>query len=164
MDPFLAVDVEIASRTPLAICAIGAVRIEHGVEVAAFTSRVRYRGAVRFTRIHGLRRHDLADAPEWPAVWRAVVGIMAGTTRLVAYRADFDRGAILTMCGRCGIRPPTLTFTCAARIAEAHLGRAVSLVAALEALGLTFPGCHHDPLADARAAAAVVLACAGRRL
>jgi DNA polymerase III epsilon subunit-like protein len=78
---------------------------------------------------------------------------------LVAYRAMFDRGAILAMSARHGIRLPHLHFTCAAELVETRLGKKIELSEALQALGLSFQGRHHDPLTDARAAAAVALAC-----
>jgi inhibitor of KinA sporulation pathway (predicted exonuclease) len=43
---------------------------------------------------------------------------------------------------------------------EARCGRRLDLRAALDVLGLPFPGRPHDPLGDARAAAAIALACA----
>jgi DNA polymerase III epsilon subunit-like protein len=78
---------------------------------------------------------------------------------IVAFNAPFDRAAILTMCAQSGLRLPRMSFVCAAKTAESRLGQRLDLRASVEALGLPFPGRPHDPLADARAAAAVVLAC-----
>jgi len=160
MDRFVAVDVEIASRSPLCVCAIGAVRIELGHEIKSYHSLVHVNGPVRFARVHGITAADLADAPPWPTVWAALLDLLGDIHLLVAFRASFDRGAILAMCANHGIRPPPLRFDCAAAMIEAHYGRRLDLRAALDALGLPFPGRPHDPLADARAAAAIALACA----
>ncbi len=159
VEDFVAIDVEIASRRPTSVCAIGAVRVERGREVQCMESLIRYQGTVHFTRVHGLRAIDLREAPEWPAVWRSVTAMALGLSVVVAFRAEFDRGAILAMCGRHHVRVPALRFHCAARAAEARLGRRLNLADTVAALGLTFPGRPHDALSDARAAAAVFLAC-----
>lgn len=157
-DPFVALDVEISSRRPLQVCAIGVVRVAHGKEADAYQSLVRVTGRVRYSHIHGLRASDLRMAPSWPEVWTGVLRVLAGTQQVVAYRAAFDRAAILTMCARHGLRLPPLRFLCAAEQCRQHLGRDVDLPGALEACGMPFPGRPHEPLADARAAAALVLA------
>jgi DNA polymerase-3 subunit epsilon len=159
LDRFIAVDVEIAGRTPIRICAIGAARFESGMETGAFHSLVRVDGPVRFTRIHGLRAVDLLDAADWPTAWRGLLDLKGDIETVVGYRVRFDRGAILAMSARYGIRVPPLRFVCAAELMERHFGKHPDLSAALDALGRSFPGRPHDPLADARAAGLIVLAC-----
>jgi DNA polymerase-3 subunit epsilon len=162
VERFVAIDVEVASRAPGSICAIGAARFESRRETGCYRSLVRARGPIRFGRIHGLSAEDLAQAPEWPAVWHEFLRFLDDIRLLVAFRAPFDRGAILAACARHNLRLPPLRFVCAAALAEARFTRQLDLRAALDVLGLPFPGRHHDPLADARAAAAVALACTPR--
>lgn len=159
MEDFIAIDVEIAARRPIRICAIGAARFESRRETASYHSLVRVEGRVHFCEFHGLSRPDLLRAPRWTTVWRELLDFMGEIRPLVAFPATFDRGALLAMCAEHGFRPPPLPFVCAAAIAEERLGRRLDLVSTLDALGLVFPGQHHDPLSDARAAAAVVMAC-----
>jgi DNA polymerase III epsilon subunit-like protein len=159
LDRFVAVDVEIASRRPVNICAIAAVRVESGLETASYSSLVKALAPIRYTHIHGLTTADLVNAPEWPEVWRGVTTVLADIETIVAFRASFDRGAILAMSGRHGVRLPSLRFVCAAEMMKASYGADLSLQACVTALGLTFPGRPHDPLADARAAAAIALVC-----
>lgn len=156
LDRFVAMDVEIASRTPLAVCAIAAVRYETGRETACIESRVRYTGHVRYSHIHGLTRSDLREAPTWPVAWRRLVGLCADIPVIVGYRVAFDRAALMTMCARHGLRMLRARFVCAAELYESYAGRSVDLAAALRDLQLEFPGRPHDPLADARAAAALI--------
>ena len=159
LDTFVALDVETASRSPIRVCAVGAVRIEARQETKSFRSLVKVDGRVRFREIHGLTAADLADAPLWPVVWRGLVDLIGDLRTIVAFRASFDRAAILTMCGRSGSRLPRVTFVCAADMFERRHGRGVTLSEAIVSCGLTFPGRPHDPLADARAAAMIALAC-----
>jgi DNA polymerase-3 subunit epsilon len=159
MERFVAIDVETASRSPTSVCAVGAVRFERGVEAEAFKSLVFTRGRVRFGRIHGISAEEIAGAPEWPAVWDKVMTLSQDIREFVAYRAAFDRGAILAMCAQHGVRLPRLHFTCAAEVVARQFPGHHDLSEALRLLGLSFSGRHHDPLADARAAAAIVVAC-----
>jgi DNA polymerase-3 subunit epsilon len=157
---FVALDVEIASRTPLQICAIGVVRLEQDLETDSFSSCVRSVGPVRYGHVHGLTAADVANAPPWTRVWADVRRVIGSLDTVVAFRAAFDRGALLTMCGRHGVVLPRLRFVCAAEMMKARFGCQLSLVEALRRLDLPFPGRPHDPLADARAAAIVALTCA----
>jgi DNA polymerase-3 subunit epsilon len=156
---FVALDVEISSRNPLHVCAVGAVRLDDGAETASYSSLVATAGRVHYTDIHGLTAADLHDAPSWPEVWRRLLGLLPDIDTVVAFRATFDRAALLTMCGRHGLRMPRLRFVCAAELAAARLGHTAGLAETMAALELAFPGRPHDPLADARAAAAIALAC-----
>lgn len=158
-DRFVALDVEIASRTPIRVCAIGVARFEAGQEVRAYRSLVQAEGLVRYSRIHGITRSDLLGAPPWPRVWADVCALLGDVDTIVAYRARFDRGAILTMSARFGIRLPRLRFVCAAEMMTRRHGSCGRLRESIEALGLTFPGQPHEPLADARAAAMLALVC-----
>jgi DNA polymerase-3 subunit epsilon len=158
LDRFVALDVEIACRSPLTVCAIGVVRFESGREAAHFHSLVRFTRPVRYTHIHGLTKADLHGAPVWPIVWKRVLDVLGDSKLVVAYRAAFDRAAVMTMCARCALRLPAVRFVCAAKAYEEHAGRSVDLVSALRALHIPFPGTPHDPLADARAAAAIMIA------
>ena len=155
---FVALDVETARRRPPLVCAIGVARYEDRQEVEAFSSLVQFSGAVQFTRIHGLKQTDLRGAPSWPAVWKQVSAVLRDTSSVVAFRAEFDRAAILATSAQYGIRLPRLNFVCAAQLAREHLGLRHSLFDALVALGIPFPGRPHEPLADARAAALLALA------
>jgi DNA polymerase III epsilon subunit-like protein len=116
-------------------------------------------GPVRFGRIHGIEAGHLAGAPHWPAVWHRLLEFTGNVREFVAYRAEFDRGAILAMCASHNVRVPALHFTCAAKMIETRFAGNRDLTEALKLLGLPFPGRHHDPLADARAAAAIAIAC-----
>lgn len=157
LDRFVALDVEIASRSPLTVCAIGAARFESGSETAHYQSLVQFTGNVRYTQIHGLSRADLREAPPWPTAWRGILNVLGDIREVIAFRAGFDRAAVMTMCARHALPMPRVRFVCAARLFEAHSGRSVDLVSALRIQGIPFPGRPHEALSDARAAAALVL-------
>jgi DNA polymerase III subunit epsilon len=160
LERFVAIDVEIASKSPLTICSIGAARFELGRETGAYRSLVHVAGPVRYGRIHGLTRADLQGAPAWPLVWKEILGVVSNINTMVAFRASFDRGAILAMSARHGIRLPRLRFVCAAAMIEKRHGCGLDLSASLRMLRISFPGRPHEPLSDARAAGLIAIACA----
>jgi DNA polymerase III epsilon subunit-like protein len=163
MERFVAIDVEIASKSPLSICAIGAARFEFGRETGAYRSLVHVDGPVRFSQIHGLTRADLLGAPPWPVAWKGILSVLDDISTLVAFRASFDRGAILAMSAHHKIRLPRLRFVCAAAMMEERYGSRLDLSAYLGVLGVPFPGRPHEPLSDARAAALIAMACGAAR-
>jgi DNA polymerase-3 subunit epsilon len=157
LDRFVALDVELARRAPLTVCAIAAARYEAGEETLHYHSLVNVAGRVKYTNIHCLTRADLREAPSWGLVWRRLAVVLDGIQTVVAYRARFDRAAVMTMCARHAVRMPRLRFVCAAAMYQSRFGRSVCLTAALQHMDVPFPGRPHDPLADARAAAALAL-------
>jgi DNA polymerase-3 subunit epsilon len=157
-EPFAAIDVEVASRRSARICAIGASLLDGGREIRSFFSLVRVDGAIRYTRIHRLTADELAGAPTWPIVWTALMAFLGNVRLIVAFRAAFDRGAILAMCAAYGLEAPHFTFFCVAERSDRLLGGPLSLAATLANAGIPFPGRPHDALADARAASAIALA------
>jgi DNA polymerase III subunit epsilon len=155
---FTAFDVEVSSRSPSTICAVGAVLFNDDQEVSSFSSLVAVKGRVHYTHIHGLTSEMLNGAPSWPDVWLGLRPLLTSAPTVVAFRASFDRAALLTMSGLHGIRLPQLNFTCVAEQAERILARRCPLSEHLQRLGIPFPGQPHVPLADARAAALLFLA------
>ena len=89
-DDFIAVDVELASRRPIQVCAIGAAHFRARSEVGCYQSLVRINGRVGFSGIHGLTSRDLLDAPSWPRVWEGFLQFVGQTRLFVAFPVDFQ--------------------------------------------------------------------------
>jgi DNA polymerase III subunit epsilon len=155
---FTAFDVEVSSRSPLTVCAVAAVLYDGEKEVSAFSSLVAVKGRVHYTHIHGLTDDALRGAPNWPDVWLRLQPLLTSSPTVVAFRASFDRAALLTMCGLHGVRLPPLLFTCVADEAKRTFGYQGTLSEHLQRLGTPYPGQPHDALADARAAALLLFA------
>lgn len=120
-------------------------------------------GAASFTNtwVHGIGPDDVIDAPAWGDLLPEVVEFI-GSDVLVAHNASFDGSVFLHASQECGYSVTGLDFVCTLRIARALLALgSYSLPFVVEELGLpSFD--HHDPVADARAAATVAVALAGR--
>jgi DNA polymerase-3 subunit epsilon len=163
---FTAIDFETANAQRSSVCAVGAVKVREGRIVDSFTTLVRPPAgcdefASRNVAVHGITGEQVADAPQWPATFRRLMEFI-GDDVIVAHNAAFDTSVLLNACGVCDLDWPALESLCTLQLARATLTMpSYSLPWVVEHLGLeTFE--HHDPAADAQAAAQVLLALANR--
>jgi len=162
---YVAIDFETADYRRESACAVGLAVVENG----AIQVRERYLirppdyepdtapDRFRFTYIHGLRWHDVKDAPDFAEVWAALQPHLDGAAFFAAHNAGFDRGVLQACCARYDLAPPARDFVCTVQLARHVLGlRPANLPSVARALDI--PLDHHDPLSDAEACARIVLA------
>lgn len=161
---FVALDFETANRSHSSACAVGAVRVRDGRIVEEFQSLIRppdghdtfEPGSVR---VHGITPNHIVHAPRWPVLYPRLREFI-GDDVVVGHNAAFDTSVLLNTCGAYDIDWPTLNVVCTLRLARAALhlpSYSLPWVAAhLDVAAFD----HHDPLADARASALVLLALA----
>ncbi|CAH0171693.1 DNA polymerase III PolC-type [Microbacterium oxydans] len=161
---FTAVDFETANRSRASVCAVGAVRIRDGIIVDEFHTLVSPpEGYDDFEEgnvgVHGITAEDVASAPGWDSVYPQLMGFIDGDL-LVGHNARFDVSVLLNATGVCDLPWPELNTLCTLQLARAALRiPSYSLPWVANHLGLgDFD--HHDPLADARMTARVLLALA----
>ncbi|MCC2032667.1 exonuclease domain-containing protein [Microbacterium allomyrinae] len=161
---FVALDFETANRSQSSACAVGAVRVRDGQIVEEFQSLIRppedhdefEPGNVR---VHGITSSHVAQAPQWPELYPRLREFI-GDDVVVGHNAAFDTSVLLNTCGAYDIDWPTLDVVCTLRLARAAL-HLPSYSLPWVAAHLDVPAFdHHDPLADARASALVLLALA----
>lgn len=161
---FVALDFETANRSPSSACAVGAVRVRDGKVVEEFHSLIRppedhdefEPGNVR---VHGIGFSDVAHSPRWPELYPRLRDFIDNDV-VVGHNAAFDTSVLLNTCGAYDIDWPVLNVVCTLRLARAALRLpSYSLPWVAEHLGVPAFD-HHDPLADARASALVLLALA----
>jgi DNA polymerase III subunit epsilon len=155
---FVAIDFETANRSPDSVVAMGLVRVVDGQVEDRFSTRIRPQTRrFVFTRVHGLRPADVAEAPEFGDVWRRARGLIEGARFLAAHHAAFDHGVLVSCCGRAGIAAPRLPFACTVVLARLAWGLLpTKLPHVCHHLGI--PLQHHDAGSDAEACAAIVCA------
>jgi DNA polymerase-3 subunit epsilon len=110
-----AIDFETANQSPASICALGVSVLEDGAIEQRYESLIRpHPSAGRFLpgniRIHGIRPQDVADAPEWPEVYAAVVGSLEDGSMITAHNAGFDIGCLKAACELYGMPVPHLRY------------------------------------------------------
>lgn len=161
---FTAVDFETANRSRASVCAVGAVRVRDGVIVDEFRMVVAPpEGYDEFDAanvgVHGITVADVAGAPGWDVVYPQLMAFIDGDV-LVGHNARFDVSVLLNATGVYDLPWPELNSLCTLQLARAALripSYALPWVASHLGLG-EFD--HHDPLADARVTATVLLALA----
>jgi len=156
---FAVVDVEtngLSSRRDWVLQVAVITTTGDGEVLDRWSSSVRPRfGRVGPTHIHGLRAHDLKEAPTF-AVAPDLVRRLDGAV-FTAHNAEFDWGFVARALRRAGYRAPDTTRLCTARLSRAVAREAPShrLVDVCERHGIVITRAH-DAAADAEATAAVL--------
>ena len=154
---FVAIDFETGDARPESACAVGAVRVVGGrIDVRLKTLLRPRRSNFRFSRLHGIKRRDVADAPNFRSFWPTLEGFFQGARFMAAHNAPFDRSVLQLLCLNAGVVAPRLPFVCTRAIAARAFGATTNELAVVCAT-LGIPLKHHDPLSDAEAAAMIVL-------
>lgn len=161
---FVAVDFETANRAHASVCAVGAVKVRDGAIVDEFRTLVRPPpGFDEFddanVRAHQITASDVMTAPEWPDVYRRLRAFIGDDT-VVGHNIRFDTAVLLNACGAYDIHWPQLDTVCTLQLSRATLKLpSYSLPWVADHLGVPAFD-HHEPLADARASAEVLVAIA----
>lgn len=161
---FVALDFETANRSHASACAVGAVRVRDGQVVDEYFTLVRpTEGFAEFeagnVRIHGITADAVESSPAWTEVY-GPLRLFIGDDVVVGHNAAFDMSVLLNTSGAHDIDLPVLSSLCTLQLAKASIEvPSYSLPWVVEHLNLpSFD--HHDPLADARASALVLVALA----
>lgn len=163
---FTAIDFETANASSASACAVGMVRVRDGhiVDEAGWLIRPPQGHDAFFAvniGIHGIRPADVADAPGWsaqlPDLWSFI-----GDDVLAAHNAAFDMTVIRRACDATGDACPAHPYVCSLQVARrTYALPSYRLPVAAAAAGFT-GFAHHDPLADARACAHILVDAACR--
>lgn len=100
MEPFVAIDFETANEKRGSACAVGLVRFDsRGREEVSFTTLIKPHDSLahfnsRNIGVHGIREHDVVDAPAWADIYPQVTELIEGLP-IVAHNMAFD-GYVLT--------------------------------------------------------------------
>lgn len=116
----VAIDFETANESRTSACSIGVAWIEDGAVTGVEEHLIRPQ-EMRFnpfnTAVHGLRAEDVAEAPEFPAVWTRIRDRLEG--RLVlAHNASFDLSVLRHTLSAYGILWPSCTYLCTVVLAR----------------------------------------------
>lgn len=104
------------------------------------------------SRIHGITAEDLLDAPTFAEVAGTLIEHVDGCVAIAAHNARFDRQFLESEFSHSGHAFPECEFVC-----TMQLGWGGSLAACCADFGVAFDGEAHHALADARAAARLLV-------
>lgn len=156
----VAIDLETATHERNSACALGISTVSKGVIVE--TTEWRFcppnrRFNATNTRIHGISRESAKNLPLLPSIWQNIQQNLSDRP-LVAHFAQFDINVLRQSLAANGIECPTVSYTCSWLVAKRtwpSFGR-FGLANVARRLGL--PIDHHNPSADARLCASILLA------
>ncbi|NCT90781.1 DNA polymerase III subunit epsilon [Cellulomonas sp. APG4] len=158
---FVAFDWETANGARGSACAVGLVRVRDGQVVSTWSSLLRPPAPFAGfdpanTAVHGLCADDVTEAPSFAEAWPTVESWLVADTA-VAHNARFDLDVVKDATWASGLHCPRLRYGCTLTLARRHFDLpSYGLDVVAEAAGVTLEA-HHDALADARAAAEVLL-------
>ncbi len=162
MHSFVALDVETANRSYASICAVGAARFERGQVVDRLYRLIDpvSEFETRNISVHGIQPRDVLGQPTFAEAALALERWINGS--LVVHHGHFDRNAVQQACLRWHRRPPPWAWLDSAQVVrhawpELHK-KGYGLKNAAQRIGFDFD--HHNPLSDAEAAGAVLMAAA----
>ncbi|PZV12685.1 MAG: exonuclease [Leptolyngbya sp.] len=158
MSTFVALDFETADNGRDSACAIGLVRVENNRIVQRSYHLIRPpRDYFRFTHIHGISWHDVADKPSFGELWSTISPMISEANFLAAHNASFDKGVLYACCDAHGVNRPKQNFICTVQLARKTWNiRPTKLPNVCDYLGLELD--HHQALSDAVACAQIVIA------
>lgn len=166
MDPFVAIDFEIANPRHDSACAVGLAACSGGQVVQSRSYLIRPPGRrFTFTGIHGLDWEDVREAPTFGELWPVLREWLVPARFVAAHNAKFDRRVLKACCARYRLRPPRRRFVCTVELARDRWDVSSAGLAHV-CRRLDIPLRHHDAGSDALACARIVLAAqaAGWRL
>ncbi len=161
---FCAIDFETANFFRGSPCAVGIVKVVDGQEVGRRRWLMRPPREVDFfddfnIELHGITPAMVAQEPRFDERLPQILAFAAGLP-LVAHNAAFDLGVIRDACDESAIAWPEVPYVCTLVLSRATWSLlSYSLPWVAEAAGVTL-GQHHEPEADAAAAAGILAAIA----
>lgn len=159
---FCAIDFETANENRGSPCAVGLVKVIDGREVGSQRWLMRPPESVDYfddfnIMLHGITPEMVSREPRFAARLPEVISFADGLP-LVAHNAAFDMGVIRDACDESSVPRPSVSYACTLVLSRPTWSLlSYSLPWVAEAAGVAF-GHHHDPEADARAAALILLA------
>ena len=159
---FVAIDFETASGNPNSACQLGLTVVSNSEishEACWLIRPPRMYFAPRNIAVHGIRPHQVKDAPSIGRIWPEIEALIDDQV-IIAHNARFDISVLVESLAAYGIDCPSLEFNCTRSLArEAWPGRSrYGLKPLAHSLGIEFE--HHDALEDARTCAKIAVAAA----
>lgn len=156
---FVTIDFETANEKRNSACALGLIAVDDGYVVEKKSWLIKP-PELRFSpfniRIHGIRKSDVVDKPEFNEIWEEIHDYLKNKI-VIAHNAGFDIGVLKNMLNTYKINLPELHYSCSRIISKRTWPGLISysLDYVANYLGVDFK--HHDALEDAFASAQIVL-------
>lgn len=156
---FVSIDFETPNSKHDSICSLGITVVENNCIVSCENYLVNPEASFSAfnTKLHGISRADVKDAPTFPIVWDKIKKYF-NRYPVVAHNAAFEKRVLEKLFKRYDIISPIITFYCTQRIAEFNFGDLghFTLDFLCEKFNVKLQN-HHCSKDDSRAAAELML-------
>ncbi|CAH1854224.1 3'-5' exonuclease [Convivina praedatoris] len=156
---FVAIDFETANHERHSALSLALVVVRNDQIIDQFYSLIKpatYISA-RNTQIHGITKDDVADAPEFPAVWDKIAPLFTEDHLVVAHNANFDSSVLKATLAYYGIAEPHYQLLDTVQTSRRLLNlENYKLNTVAKSLTIRLDH-HHNALADAIAAAQILI-------
>jgi DNA polymerase III epsilon subunit-like protein len=162
MTSWVAIDFETANEYRGSPCAVAMVAVQDDKVVERYTTYIQPPPSTAYfspfcVSLHGITPRHVQSAPTWPQALKEIVEFIDDRP-VVAHNAAFDLGVVRNACDQMDMPWPTLTYACTLVVARRTWQLiSYSLPWVAEAADHQLLD-HHDPAADAHAAAAIMIA------
>lgn len=154
-------DFETANQHPASACSLGLLVIEEGMVIHEWSSLIQPHPAYDTfdpmnTLIHGIKKDDVCQAPEFITVYPELLALMEDTV-LMAHNAMFDMTVLKALMHVYGLSIPNLPYIDSLEVARKMYPqlRNHKLNTVCEYLSIQLN--HHDALSDAKGSALIAM-------
>ena len=156
---FVAIDFETATGARDSACSVAVVEVRGGQQVDAYHTLIRppeNRYNASNIEIHGITAEDTESAPDFSAIWEALMARLEGQL-VLAHNVRFDMGVLRACLVRYDLEWPSFAYCDTVAIARRAWPQLENhkLNTVADHLNLKFR--HHDALEDAKACAEIPL-------
>ncbi|MFC6463751.1 3'-5' exonuclease [Marinilactibacillus sp. GCM10026970] len=156
---FTALDFETANRKTHSACSVALTVVRNNQIVDEFYTLINPdtwfdAGNIR---VHGIREHDVIDAPYFPEVWEKMSAYFTDDQLVVAHNMSFDKRILLGTLDYYGIQHPRFQTLCTVQSSRRLLKQLPNHKLNTVAAHYDIPLNHHHALDDARASAKILI-------
>ena len=156
---FIALDFETANHQRESVCEMGIAVVVDGRIIESKSWLVKPRQNwfhIMNTRIHGIDAEQVANKPEFDAVWEEAKCYFENAN-LVAHNASFDMGVLRHVLAQYDLPIPTVNYSCSLAVARRAWKGLPSYGLKALAKYFSIPLNHHSAEPDAIASAEIML-------
>lgn len=156
---FTALDFETANRQTHSACSVALTIVQDNAIVDEFYTLIKPETWFDSfnTKIHGIRKEDVQEAPKFPAVWDELSHYFTEDQLVIAHNMPFDKRILQGTLKYYGLNAPRFQTLCTVQSSRRLLkqlpNHKLNTVAAYYGIPLN----HHHALDDARACATILI-------
>lgn len=153
---YTSIDFETANASPLSACSVGIVLFEDGIPIQEIHTLIRPPKEFgdfnwRNTRIHGIKKSMVADAPTFDQVWQEIMRDCVEGQLVVCHNASFDTAVLRRLLEYYKLDIPEFSYICTVKVSQKVWPDMENHKLDTVSRDLHIDLHHHEALSDSRA-------------